>query len=140
MYVMTPFTSLLVLENEDLYKQYKVDRGRKDHWAMYPALAKIPAVYEPDPDQPDPKLLKSGQRLPARQVLRTIALRQQPGLVGVASGGEGRIERLRKQLVDLADRDGAIFLDAANMAVNGARGRVDEQRARLDRLTQLRRA
>ena len=33
MYVMTPFTSLLVLENEDMYQQYKVDRGRKDHWA-----------------------------------------------------------------------------------------------------------
>src|SRR5262249_48914783 len=40
MYVMTPFTSLLVLENEDMYTQFKVDRGRKDHWAMYPAPQK----------------------------------------------------------------------------------------------------
>src|SRR5262249_9472232 len=64
MYVMTPFTSLLVLENDDLYTQYKVDRGRKDHWAMYAAPAKIPVVYEPDPSQPDPKLLKSGLKLP----------------------------------------------------------------------------
>ena len=47
MYVMTPYTSLLVLEHEDLYKQYKVDRGRKDHWALYPAPAKVPAVHEP---------------------------------------------------------------------------------------------
>ena len=47
MYVMTPFTSLLVLENEEMYKQYKVDRGRKDHWAMYPAPEKIKVVYEP---------------------------------------------------------------------------------------------
>ena len=47
MYVMTPFTSLLVLENEDMYKQFKVDRGRKDHWAMYPAPAKIQVVIEP---------------------------------------------------------------------------------------------
>ncbi len=36
-YVMTPFTSLLVLENEAMYKQYNIDRGRKDHWALYGA-------------------------------------------------------------------------------------------------------
>ncbi|HTU21642.1 MAG TPA: hypothetical protein VMG10_26635, partial [Gemmataceae bacterium] len=47
MYVMTPYTSLLVLENEAMYAQYKVDRGRKDHWAMYPCPARIPVVYEP---------------------------------------------------------------------------------------------
>src|SRR5439155_23312997 len=50
LYVMSPFTSLLVLENEDLYKQYKVDRGRKDHWAMYPCPDKIPVIQEPDPN------------------------------------------------------------------------------------------
>ena len=52
MYVMTPFTSLLVLENEQMYKDFKVDRGRKDHWAMYPCPPKIPIVYIPDPNQP----------------------------------------------------------------------------------------
>jgi ferric-dicitrate binding protein FerR (iron transport regulator) len=52
MYVMTPFTSLLVLENEEMYKEFKVDRGRKDHWAMYPCPPKIPIVFEPDPTQP----------------------------------------------------------------------------------------
>ena len=36
MYVMSPFTSLLVLENDAMYDQYNVDRGRKDHWALYP--------------------------------------------------------------------------------------------------------
>ncbi|MEM7234515.1 MAG: tetratricopeptide repeat protein, partial [Planctomycetota bacterium] len=36
-YVMTPFTSLLVLENDAMYEQYKVDRGRKDHWVRYAA-------------------------------------------------------------------------------------------------------
>ena len=46
MYVMTPYTSLLVLENEEMYARYKVDRGRKDHWAMYPCPAKLPAVDE----------------------------------------------------------------------------------------------
>jgi hypothetical protein len=44
MVVMTPYTSLLVLENEDMYEQYKVDRGRKDHWALYPCPAKITVV------------------------------------------------------------------------------------------------
>ncbi len=47
MYVMSPFTSLLVLENEAMYKRYRVDRGRKDHWALYPCPAKIPVVHEP---------------------------------------------------------------------------------------------
>jgi hypothetical protein len=49
MYVMTPYTSLLVLENEAMYAQYKVDRGRKDHWALYPCPATIPVVTEPLP-------------------------------------------------------------------------------------------
>ena len=35
MFVMSPFTSLLVLENDDMQKQYRVEGGRKDHWAKY---------------------------------------------------------------------------------------------------------
>ncbi|MGA2257597.1 MAG: VIT domain-containing protein, partial [Thermoguttaceae bacterium] len=46
-YVLSPFTSLLVLENEEMYAQYHVDRGRKDHWAMYACAEQIPVVYEP---------------------------------------------------------------------------------------------
>ncbi len=49
MYVMTPYTSLLVLENEEMYRQYKVDRGSKDHWAPYPCPEKMPVVNEPLP-------------------------------------------------------------------------------------------
>jgi tetratricopeptide (TPR) repeat protein len=52
MYVMSPFTSLLVLETDADYEKYKVDRGRKDHWATYPCPAKIPLVYEPDGKPP----------------------------------------------------------------------------------------
>ena len=52
MYVMSPYTSLLVLENEAMYKQFNVDRGRKDHWALYPAPERIQVVYEPDPNWP----------------------------------------------------------------------------------------
>ena len=51
MYVMSPFTSLLVLETDAMYEQFKVDRGRKDHWAMYGAPAQIPVIAEPGPAQ-----------------------------------------------------------------------------------------
>ncbi|MBC7822231.1 MAG: FecR domain-containing protein, partial [Planctomycetaceae bacterium] len=54
MYVMSPFTSLLVLETEAMYEQFKVDRGRKDHWAMYPAPAEIPVVADQGPMQFSP--------------------------------------------------------------------------------------
>ena len=53
MHVITPYTSLLVLENEDQYTQYRVDRGRKDHWALYPLPEKMPVIVEPNPDHPD---------------------------------------------------------------------------------------
>jgi len=46
-YVMTPYTSLIVLENEKMYKEFKVERGRKDHWALYPAPKTIKVVKEP---------------------------------------------------------------------------------------------
>lgn len=73
MYVMTPFTSLLVLENEEMYVQYKVDRGRKDHWAMYPCPEKIAVVYEPEDGQPgDPK---KGIKPSVQQVYKTIVRR-----------------------------------------------------------------
>jgi thioredoxin-like negative regulator of GroEL len=73
MYVMSPFTSLLVLENEEMYVRYKVDRGRKDHWALYPSPAKVPVVYEPLPGMPaDARNLAKEQKPNARQVLNTI--------------------------------------------------------------------
>jgi tetratricopeptide (TPR) repeat protein len=48
-YVATPFTSLIVLENDKMYQDYKVEKGRSDHWAAYPAPDKIPVVREPLP-------------------------------------------------------------------------------------------
>ncbi|HUT61467.1 MAG TPA: VIT domain-containing protein, partial [Phycisphaerae bacterium] len=80
MYVMSPFTSLLVLENEQMYKQFKIDRGRKDHWALYPCPEKIPVVHEPlaragAPDANSPaKTGKPG--VPA--VLQTVLVRIPP--------------------------------------------------------------
>ncbi len=77
MYVMTPFTSLLVLENEAMYKEHNIDRGRKDHWAMYACPAKIPVVYIPDPNKPlasnAPELRE--QKPHANQVMQTILVR-----------------------------------------------------------------
>src|SRR5204863_39656 len=55
MYVMTPYTSLLVLENEEMYRQYEVDRGRKDHWAMYPCPERIKVITEPLPPGSEPE-------------------------------------------------------------------------------------
>ena len=45
-YVMSPFTSLLVLEDDNMYKQFQVDRGRTDHWAMYNCPKQIEDRYE----------------------------------------------------------------------------------------------
>jgi ferric-dicitrate binding protein FerR (iron transport regulator)/tetratricopeptide (TPR) repeat protein len=90
MYVMTPYTSLLVLENEAMYKQFNVDRGRKDHWAMYPCPAKIPVVYIPDPNQPAgsrPDL--KGQKPHENQVLQTIMVRTPPRFLTWPGHGGG---------------------------------------------------
>jgi ferric-dicitrate binding protein FerR (iron transport regulator)/tetratricopeptide (TPR) repeat protein len=88
MYVMTPYTSLLVLENEQMYKDFKVDRGRKDHWAMYPAPAEVPVVYIPDPNQPAdsrrPDL--QGQMPHANQVLQTVLVRTRPSILTGPNG------------------------------------------------------
>jgi tetratricopeptide (TPR) repeat protein len=103
MYVITPFTSLLVLENDDQYTQYKVDRGRKDHWALYPLAEKIPVIVEPDPDAPDALQAKGG-KLPGKAVLRTIVAR------GAKGNAKEKGEPMFKngggdvKLVDLAER------------------------------------
>lgn len=46
-FLVTPFTSLLVLENEAMYRQYKVRRPDAAGWAHYDAPAEIPVVREP---------------------------------------------------------------------------------------------
>ena len=73
MFVMSPFTSLLVLENDDMQTQYKVAGGRKDHWAMYSAPEWIEVVVEPEPGQPDPR--KTGQRPTAKAVAKSVLMR-----------------------------------------------------------------
>jgi ferric-dicitrate binding protein FerR (iron transport regulator) len=91
-YVMTPFTSLLVLESEKMYEEFKVDRGRKDHWALYPCPEKIPVVYEPDPNSPIDPRIAAAQKPSAQQVMQTVAVRVPPRCLtwpGRASGPGG---------------------------------------------------
>ncbi len=46
-FLVTPHTSLIVLENDRMYKQYGVKRDREPGWAAYPAPKKIAVVSEP---------------------------------------------------------------------------------------------
>lgn len=46
-FLVTPFTSLLVLENEAMYQRFKVRRPPEDDWARYPAPDTIDVVREP---------------------------------------------------------------------------------------------
>jgi tetratricopeptide (TPR) repeat protein len=71
MYVMTPYTSLLVLENEAMYAEFKVDRDRKDHWAMYPCPTRVPFVKGPEGKEPSTAKDKPG----SKDVLQTIFVR-----------------------------------------------------------------
>src|SRR5207244_3881856 len=52
----------LVLETDADYERFKVDKGRKDHWAMYACPPRIPLVYEPNgktPPKEKPEVKKS---------------------------------------------------------------------------------
>jgi|GEM_PF-1642359 len=75
MYVMSPFTSLLVLEDEAMYEQFKVDRGRKDHWAMYPAPVEIKVVTENVPGKQES--LDELQKLATEQAAKLKAARKE---------------------------------------------------------------
>jgi tetratricopeptide (TPR) repeat protein len=102
MYVMTPFTSLLVLENEEMYQQYKVERGRKDRWALYASPKTIPVVYEPvDGEKGDPK---KGVKPSAKNVAKTIVTRGSPRLL--VWSGEPRIEQKKgmPQTLDIQEQ------------------------------------
>jgi len=105
MYVMSPYTSLIVLENDQMYEQYKVDRGRKDHWALYPCPEKIEVVHEPletegdsEPeedsrpaDEEGDEEKRKGKKPSAEAVLQTILVRVPPSMFqwpdGVEHGG-----------------------------------------------------
>jgi hypothetical protein len=82
MYVMTPYTSLLVLENEEMYNRFKVDRGRKDHWAPYTTPAQVDVVYEPrDGERVDVRFAPKTEKPHANQILDTVLVRMPPTMI-----------------------------------------------------------
>ncbi|RLB62605.1 MAG: hypothetical protein DRI90_08715, partial [Deltaproteobacteria bacterium] len=46
-FLVTPYTSLLVLENDAMYRQFQVNRGAPDSWARYPAPPSVEVKVEP---------------------------------------------------------------------------------------------
>jgi ferric-dicitrate binding protein FerR (iron transport regulator) len=83
MYVMSPYTSLLVLETDEMYERFGVDRGRSDHWALYPAPDEIPVVKEPH-EKPVRDLPEGVRNVD--DVLGTILVRVPPYLVQSQGG------------------------------------------------------
>jgi Tfp pilus assembly protein PilF len=120
MYVMTPFTSLLVLENEDMYKQYKVDRGRKDHWAMYPAPKKIKVVREDDPQGKR----RAGAKT-AQEVLDTIVVRDRLRFLTRTAQRDDRLNPVTPMPdSNIATNAGQGFLDPRTSAEFGRLARL----------------
>ena len=102
-FIATPFTSLLVLENDEMYTQLKVERGKPDRFAFYETPEKIEVVTEPFPGQP----ATPGHSKNMRELLASIAQRQQElvyspyGYIAdyeLSSGGTGLV-------VDAIQRD-----------------------------------
>src|SRR5262249_18530312 len=82
-YVMSPFTSLLVLETEADYQRFNVDRGRKDHWAMYDVPARLKSKGYEAPGavaraQPGTQPSAAEKKNDAASVLDTILVRTAP--------------------------------------------------------------
>jgi tetratricopeptide (TPR) repeat protein len=46
-FLVTPFTSLLVLENDAMYKEFGVEKKKAEGWALYDAPPTVPVVHEP---------------------------------------------------------------------------------------------
>jgi hypothetical protein len=75
MYLMSPYTSFLVLENDAMYKEFGVDRGRKDHWAPYACPERVEVSRElfDLPRQAGALApVAAPGRLPGQEVRRTI--------------------------------------------------------------------
>ena len=46
-FLITPYTSLLVVENAKMVQQYKLKQAHEERWAPYQSPTKIPVVYDP---------------------------------------------------------------------------------------------
>jgi len=98
-YVVTPFTSLIVLENEADYKKWKVETGRKDHWQLYPAPKKIKVIREPlknnywqGPGAP-PMKGKAGHPKSIDEIVESVQFRVVTPLYGYYQHQRRRMER-----------------------------------------------
>jgi len=60
MHVMSPFTSLLVLESAEMHREYGVRQGTEHHWAKYPAPARMEIL--PRPQRKFPALVQQAPR------------------------------------------------------------------------------
>lgn len=67
LHVLSPYTSLLVLETEAMHRQYDVPMGRLEPWAPYALPAQIPVVRESAPG------MVTGRSV--REVLESILVR-----------------------------------------------------------------
>jgi len=88
-YVMSPFTSLLVLETDADYQRFNVDRGRKDHWAMYVCPERIPIVYEPDSNGGSAP--KNEAKRTVQDVLQTVQVRVPPRFLYYPGKGNNQV-------------------------------------------------
>lgn len=122
MYVMSPFTSLLVLENDEMYEQYNVDRGRKDHWALYPCPESIEVVHEPiSGPQPEPSDADEKETKPSpRAVLQTLLVRR--GRFGYGKAVPRRIRGIPLN----TPFTGTSVPDGGTMMLGGIRHRANE--------------
>jgi hypothetical protein len=75
-----------------MYRQFKVDRGRKDHWAPYACPERIRVVYETE----DGEVVEVGkkERPPAGEVRGTVAVRTAPRVLSTTEPREGRPVRV----------------------------------------------
>jgi ferric-dicitrate binding protein FerR (iron transport regulator) len=85
MYVMTPYTSLLALENEQMAAEYRIDQARKDPWAFYAPLGlpslptgAVAARRGMKRVEPSPVASPETTRPSAEQVLGTVLVRIPP--------------------------------------------------------------
>src|SRR5262249_8507236 len=88
---------------------HNVDRGRKDHWALYPCPDKMPVIYEPlpgmapNPVVPQPTVPVPVGKKPVDDVVRTVLRRRTPsplvfpGVPQDVSGQNGKETKDRQQ-------------------------------------------
>ena len=100
-FLVTPHTSLLVLETDAMYKRFKVSRAARTRWAPYPAPDKVADVYEPLGARS--RVIPKGSSISRRRqplFQRHYGLRgPQLGLIGHGVGGGGLNFQQRIQLL-----------------------------------------